>query len=226
MIYTGKYENCKSGNLISISGDRGRKVGFVGKAIPKFAPKLSFWKIWEENIGKVSEYENIKYYINEYYKQVLIHLDIISILNEETDPILLCYEDSKDFCHRHVLAEYIELKYGIKVYEIETDEQGNITYNDRPEYIKKILLEVIEENKFEELQKHCCANCEFVLSGDLVDSIINENEEYKEMDYDEALRAVGHCELTPYEYGMQHNYHCEYYYPNEECLNNCRVLKK
>ena len=88
---TSCYENCKSGNLISISGDRGKKVGFEGKAIPKLAPKLSFWKTWEDNIGKIEEYENTKFYISEYYKQVLIGIDIEEILSEESNPILLCY---------------------------------------------------------------------------------------------------------------------------------------
>jgi len=46
------------------------------------------------------------------------------------------------------------------------------------------------------------------------------------MSYDDAIKAIGHCELTPYEYGMQHNYHCDYYYPDHECLSKCKVLKK
>ena len=58
-IFTGNYEECKSGNLISISGDRGRKVGFVGKAIPKLAPKKGFWMTFFNNIGKIPEAENI-----------------------------------------------------------------------------------------------------------------------------------------------------------------------
>ena len=49
IIYTGNYETCKAGNLISISGDRGRSVGFSGKAISKLAPKRKFWKeLWEK----------------------------------------------------------------------------------------------------------------------------------------------------------------------------------
>ena len=152
MIYTGCYGKCKSGNLISISGDHGKKVNFNGKFIREFAPKLSFWKIWEDNIGKIDVYENTKFYIREYYKQVLVNLDIEQILSEEVDPILLCYEDSNEFCHRHILAEYIELKYGIKVTEIEIDEYGNIIPKERPKYIKEILLDVIKEAGLEELQ--------------------------------------------------------------------------
>ena len=226
MIYTGKYENCKSGNLISISGDRGKKIGFKGKVFSNLAPKLSFWKVWEENIGKISELENIKYYINEYYKQVLINIDFEEIFNNEEDPIFLCYEDSEDFCHRHVLAEYLELKYGIKVYEVETNVLGDITIKDRPKYIREILLEVIKENHLESLQEHGCFNCEFVISPDLIDCIISENSEYRDMSYEDAIKDIGHCEVTPYEYAMQHDYHCEFYFPNSECLENCRKRKK
>ena len=144
-IFTGNYEECKIGNLISISGDRGRKVGFDGKAIPKLAPKREFWKIWYDNVGKISEEENTRYYIEEYYKQVLLKVNIEELLKDEKDPILLCYEKGKDFCHRHVLAEFIELTYGIKVRDIKIDEKLDIEENNRPDYIKNILLDVMSQ---------------------------------------------------------------------------------
>ena len=146
-IFTGNYEECKAGNLISISGDRGRKVGYTGKAITKLAPKRAFWDIWYNNIGKIPEEENIKYYIEEYYKQVLSKVDIEELLKDEKDPILLCYEKGQDFCHRHVLAEYIEIKYGIKVRDIKIDENLNIEENKRPEYIRSMLEEVMSKEQ-------------------------------------------------------------------------------
>ena len=144
-IFTGNYEECKVGNLISISGDRGRSVGFKGKAIPQLAPKRAFWNVWHDNIGKIPEEQNTKYYIEQYYKQVLSKVNIEELLRDEKDPIILCFEKGQNFCHRHVLAEYIELKYGIKVPDIIIDEELNIEENPKPEYIKKILLEVIEK---------------------------------------------------------------------------------
>lgn len=146
-IFTGNYEECKAGNLISISGDRGRKVGYTGKAITKLAPKRAFWDIWYNNIGKIPEEENIRYYIEEYYKQVLSKVDIEDLLKDEKDPILLCYEKGQDFCHRHVLAEYIEMKYGIKVRDIKIDENLNIEENKRPEYIRSMLEEVMSKEQ-------------------------------------------------------------------------------
>ena len=144
-IFTGNYEECKVGNLISISGDRGRSVGFKGKAIPKLAPKKVFWDIWHDNIGKMPEEENNRYYIEQYYKQVLSKVDIEELLEDEKDPILLCFEKGQEFCHRHVLAEYIEMTYGVKVRDIKIDENLNVEENKRPEYIKRILKDVISK---------------------------------------------------------------------------------
>lgn len=144
-IFTGNYDECKFENLISISGDRGKSVGFVGKAIPQLAPKREFWNIWHNNIGKIPDKANIQYYIQEYYKQVLSKVNIKELLKYEKDPILLCYEKGQEFCHRHVLAEYIEIKYGIMVRDIKIEENFNITENKRPEYIKNILQDVIEK---------------------------------------------------------------------------------
>jgi len=143
-IFTGNYDECKVGNLISISGDRGISAGFEGKCIPKLAPKRGFWEIWHNNIGKISEEENTRYYIEEYYKQVLSKVNIKELLKDEKDPILLCYEKGQDFCHRHVLAEFIELNYGIKVRDIKIDEKLNIEENTRPKYIRNILKNIMQ----------------------------------------------------------------------------------
>ena len=144
-IFTGNYEECKVGNLISISGDKGKSAGFNGKVISEFAPKRKFWDRWKSNIGKIPELENTKYYIEEYYKQVLSKINIQELLKDEKDPVLLCYEKGQQFCHRHVLAEYIEMQYGIYVKDIKVDENLNIEENQRPQYIRKILEEVIQK---------------------------------------------------------------------------------
>ena len=143
-IFTGNYEECKVGNLISISGDRGKKVGFNGKFIPELAPKRVFWNIWYNNIGKIPKEVNTRYYIEQYYKQVLSKIDIKELLKDEKNPILLCYEKGQDFCHRHVLAEYIEIKYELKVHDIKIDNNFNIEENPRPEYIHDMLVDVIQ----------------------------------------------------------------------------------
>ena len=142
-IFTGCYNKCKAGNLISISFDKGEDAGFEGKAILELAPFRDFFRIWKDNRGKIPEEENTKYYIEQYYNRVLSKVNIEKLLENEKDPILLCYEESNEFCHRHVLAEYINLKYGIVVPEIEIDENLNIKSNERPKNIRPILEEVI-----------------------------------------------------------------------------------
>lgn len=146
-IFTGSYDKCIAGNLISISFDKGKSAGFNGKTILELAPFRDFFDIWRSNKGKISEEENTRYYIEQYYSRVLSKVDIEELLKDEKDPILLCYEESQDFCHRHVLAEYIKIKYGIEVPEIEVSEDLEIKVNDRPTSIRPILLDVIEKYK-------------------------------------------------------------------------------
>ena len=131
-IFTGNYEECKIGNLISISGDRGKSVGFTGKSIPQLAPKRKFWEVWHNNIGKIPEEQNNRYYIEE-------------VLKDEKDPILLCYEKEGQFCHRHVLAEFVNLKYGIYVPDISISEGLEIIEHKKPEYIREILQKLMEK---------------------------------------------------------------------------------
>ena len=145
-IFTGSYDKCKAGNLISISFDKGKDAGFFGKAMLDLAPYRDFFHVWKSNIGKIPEEVNTRYYIEQYYRRVLSKVDIMGLLKNEKDPILLCYEESSQFCHRHVLAEFINIKYGIEVPEIEIDENLQIRVNKRPSNIRPILEEVIEKS--------------------------------------------------------------------------------
>jgi uncharacterized protein (DUF488 family) len=143
MIYTGSYDNCKFGRLVSISGDGGRQVGFDGEVYKKLAPKLSFWKIWHDNIGKISNEENNKFYINNYYEQCLKGLNVEQVLRELENAIMLCYEPSYQFCHRHIPAAWIELETGLIVPEIAVDDSGNIVEQQRPLWIKEECKKLI-----------------------------------------------------------------------------------
>ena len=71
-------------------------------------------------------------------------LYIEELLKNEKNPILLCYEKGEDFCHRHVLAEFIQQKYGVQVRDIKIDRNLHIEINPRPQYIGEILKEIME----------------------------------------------------------------------------------
>ena len=120
MICTSNYENFGKAvcgyKTYSISGDKGKQADFVGNSFSKLAPKKSFWKVWHNNIGKISEEENNKYYISQYFMHVLSNLDPEEIYNKLDFSILLCYESSNEFCHRHIVSAWFELFLDVKVH--------------------------------------------------------------------------------------------------------------
>lgn len=147
MIYTCSHKEYISNEFTTyaISGNKGKNAGYAKAYIKELAPKLSFWKIWEENIGKIDELENNKYYIEQYYKQVLSKLDPEEMYKKLDSSILLCYEDNTKFCHRHIVSAWLELMLDVKVPEV-TVFSYNITEVEKPTYIKEYLEEIIKAN--------------------------------------------------------------------------------
>lgn len=148
MIYTSSYKDWKSNiyKTYSISGDSGRDANYTGECYPKLAPKYSFWKKWHDNIGIISDEENNKYYVQEYWNQVLSHLDSAEVFRELDNSTLLCYESNNEFCHRHIVAAWFELFLGEEVREVRLSN-FQIEQRERPSYIKEYLEEVIKTSK-------------------------------------------------------------------------------
>ena len=148
MIYTSsyKYGITNRYTTYSISKDKGKDALYNGECYLALAPKESFFRIWRNNTGKIDQLDNNKYYINEFYHQILEELDPQDIYNQLDNSILLCYEDNNEFCHRHLVAAWLELFLDIKVPEVKilNDE---IIIVDRPQYIKDYLEKVIKESK-------------------------------------------------------------------------------
>lgn len=147
MFCTAKYENIKDNDLrlISISEDEGKKIGFTGETYKALAPRKDFSSKWHDNIGKISEEENNRFYIESYYKEVLSKLDINEVIKDLKYSILLCYENNNEFCHRHIVAAWFELILGIEIDEIKVNKDETIVL-DRPSYIKDVLEEIMKEN--------------------------------------------------------------------------------
>ena len=94
MILTSCYDNIDHRDkfkyqVVSISGDRGKGRKYNGTCYPDLAPKKSFWLKWEANEGKLSPEENNKYYIREFYHQVLSKLDVEVVSLTSYDLLLL-----------------------------------------------------------------------------------------------------------------------------------------
>lgn len=189
-INTANYKNCQTENGISISGDRGRKVGFTGRCIPMLAPKKEFWEIWHDNIGKIPEEENTKYYLREYYKQSLSKLDPQEVYDLiPDDSILLCYEENDMFCHRFPFCFWLELFLGVQTSEVyENPKRETLHRLDRPEYLKDMLEEIIKEeydmHGFETIKEAYEYNKKYNIKE------IEEKRKYKEELIEKGLYGV------------------------------------
>ena len=153
MIATSCYSSCNpkdsNFNYYSISGDRGKGVGYTGKYYRILAPKRSFWEIWHSNIGKIPTLSNDQFYIREYYKQVLLKLDPNEIYEKLDSPttILLCYEPHNKFCHRHIVSAWIELMTDKLVPEIMQQRRNDLKNVSKPIWIKEYLENIIKSCK-------------------------------------------------------------------------------
>ncbi|AVV51445.1 DUF488 family protein, N3 subclade [Leptospira santarosai] len=76
--------------------------------------------------------DTLKMPLEEYTDRFLTKLSKLSvetvilelgILSEGKDFALLCYEKPGDFCHRRLVAEWIEEKTGIKIEEYKAEKQ-------------------------------------------------------------------------------------------------------
>lgn len=150
---TSCYANAKSGNLVSITGDGGNAWGFYGPSYKKMSPRLYLWQYYDQNPDRLSENELIDWYINEFYNLRLKELnanDLLETLEERfgDNIVLLCHElpgleiNKDHFCHRRLLADWIEIETGIIIPEVSIDSTGHIKkeeiYDLKPR-IKKLI---------------------------------------------------------------------------------------
>ena len=67
------------------------------------APKYSWWKLWHDEHLPNSWYEE------QYFTTVLNKLDAKKVVREfGKNPVLLCYEKPDEFCHRHLIAKWLQ----------------------------------------------------------------------------------------------------------------------
>lgn len=109
---TSFFDNYSGVNAVSIAGKC--PEWYNGKEYRKLAPKYWWWKKWHNK-----ELTN-KEYIQMYYKTVLNFLNPSEVYNELGKcAVLLCWEIPTEFCHRHIVAEWIQNELGIFVPELK-----------------------------------------------------------------------------------------------------------
>lgn len=128
MIYTSYFAKLKSlpHNIIPISICAKAPSWYEGLQYKKLAPKYDFFMKWKEN------HDN-DYYIKCFNEQVLNELNVLTVIKDLIDLIpqdlisehglnkticLVCYEKPSDFCHRHLVADWLN-KNGFKGKEYE-----------------------------------------------------------------------------------------------------------
>ena len=120
MIYTGYWTKTKEyeqNGLTPIGISGWTPNGYTGKTYKKLAPKYSWWKEWHDK--KLSE----EWYTAKYNETVLAALNPTVVATEiqsfGKDVVLLCFETPEKFCHRHIVAQWLNEKTGIKVQEYD-----------------------------------------------------------------------------------------------------------
>lgn len=92
----------------------------------KVAPKWEWWNEWHKKFeDNLESDESKRWYGEKYRKTVLDKLDPAGTLAEieeiagGSNAYLLCYEAPNKFCHRHMLAAWLNLKNGTDIREWE-----------------------------------------------------------------------------------------------------------
>lgn len=113
---TSYYTKCGSHpNAVSIAGRS--PDWFYGREYKKLAPKWWFFANYA-NSEQTEEDQDI--YVEAYIDEVLSKLDPQEVYDDlGEDAILLCWESSEKFCHRHVVAWWLEQELGIKIEEMD-----------------------------------------------------------------------------------------------------------
>ena len=109
MIYTSYFGKLKKlpSEIVPISICGKAPEWYEGIQYKKLAPKIGFFMEWKKN------HDN-QYYIEHFYNEVLENLNPAYVVGElyhlsgGKQFALICYEKPDDFCHRHLVAEWLK----------------------------------------------------------------------------------------------------------------------
>lgn len=118
-IYTSYFGNIRRlpTDLVCISICGKAPNWYEGLQYKVVAPKYKFFMEWKEN-------KDNDFYIEHFNKEVLDMLSVKKVyddlekMTKGRDCVLLCYERPEDFCHRHLVAKWLEDNLNISVIEL------------------------------------------------------------------------------------------------------------
>ena len=109
-IQTSYYAKYKGENAVSIALSKPQWYTNC-REYKKLAPS---WDL----LNKYKQDKDEMYYIEHYYKEILDKLDPKQVYEDlGENAVLLCWEKSSDFCHRHIVSSWLEEKLGIEIKE-------------------------------------------------------------------------------------------------------------
>ena len=108
MINTSYFSSKKYDFNSGVSVARFVKFKVADTCPELYPPKdlLSWWKELTNEQQKSPFYQNL--YAKAYKIQVLNKLDVHKLSARLQGKVLLCYEKSDDFCHRHIIANWFK----------------------------------------------------------------------------------------------------------------------
>ena len=110
--YFANWRNYPRGlRLISVSRFKPKGV-HVDEVAFELAPSMSLLRGYHSGRITITRYKQI------YYNDVLSKLDPREIYRKYDNSLLLCYEKSGRFCHRRLIAEWLEVGNSCTVLEL------------------------------------------------------------------------------------------------------------
>ena len=109
MIYTSYFAKIKDlpENIVPISISAKPPRGYTGLQFKKLAPTYNIlmeWKKTGDTEAYIEEYDDV---ILCCFKPHKIVAELMAMIPEDKEIALVCFEKSEDFCHRHLVAEWL-----------------------------------------------------------------------------------------------------------------------
>ena len=107
---TSNFETYKEDDGVGIAVEA--PPDFTGPSYPDLFPEWSFLNKYKADGDKAA-------YIQAYYQRVLSKLDPQKVYDDLSESVLLCYEEPGEFCHRRLVAEWLEKELGVSIPEVD-----------------------------------------------------------------------------------------------------------
>ena len=122
--YFGNLKNLKKNHIIPIGVCRFPPKWFDGPNLISIAPSKDILFTCKNN-----HQEYIKRYKNEIlsiHKNPQDFIDRLSLISDGKDVALCCFEEPGKFCHRHLIAEWLNNTLNLNVQEFKIQEKSKV----------------------------------------------------------------------------------------------------